>query len=121
MLNRRRSTGKSRAETADSDVDDEQNEAEKEFTEIVRRKWLTERGFDDTNVNSPRARFPCDYPIHVAVFEGNFEQCKYLFMRNASLVVVNKIGDGPLQNSCASVSPSLVSWFNQNATRRNQN
>ena len=41
--------------------------AMREYTEVLRRKWLTDRGFDAHDVNKPRVRFPGDTAAHVAV------------------------------------------------------
>jgi hypothetical protein len=57
----------------DTEIEQEAEEDEvsagmREYTEVLRRKWLTDRGFDANEVNQPRARFPCDTAAHVAVW-----------------------------------------------------
>ena len=43
--------------------------AMREYAEVLRRKWLTDRGFDAHDVNKPRVRFPGDTAAHVAVLQ----------------------------------------------------
>lgn len=102
----------------DSESEDDNPEmatARREFFEVLHRKWLTDHGFNADDVNQPRTRFPCDSPMHVAVFERNLAVIKYLHKRGASLTATNLNGDGPLQNAAASTPPDLAFWFNKHA------
>jgi len=60
-------SGDEGAEIEHEEEEDEVAAGMREYTEVLRRKWLTDRGFEAHDVNKPRARFPGDTAAHVAV------------------------------------------------------
>eukprot|EP00615_Pteridomonas_danica_P001930 CAMPEP_0114351846 /NCGR_PEP_ID=MMETSP0101-20121206/17501_1 /TAXON_ID=38822 ORGANISM="Pteridomonas danica, Strain PT" /NCGR_SAMPLE_ID=MMETSP0101 /ASSEMBLY_ACC=CAM_ASM_000211 /LENGTH=97 /DNA_ID=CAMNT_0001491949 /DNA_START=54 /DNA_END=344 /DNA_ORIENTATION=- len=94
----------------EDDDDEDDQRAQREIEELTRLAWLKSHGFDSERINEPRARFPRDTAVHVAVAEANMDMLIYLHSRNACLTAVNLLGDNPLESSCASVPPEIIAW-----------
>jgi len=95
------------------DDDDKNQQAQRLIEEMTRITWLKSRNFDSDDVNKPRARFPCDTAVHVAVFEANLDMLEYLHKRGASMQATNALGFTPLQNASGSVTPAIIAWVSE--------
>jgi len=101
------------------DDEDEDIAARGAMNEMVKMTWLVQRNFDDAL--QPRKRFPCDTPVHVAVFENNLHVLQWLHTKGADFAATNLLGETPLQNACASVKPRVVAFVLETIALSNEN